>query len=333
MPARYERRAEDVARCGAGGVSGHIELGPGAEFDRIRAIWRRLGERASGLGDDAYVIELDGRYLAISTDASVEGTHFRVGWLQPVEIGWRAAVASLSDLAAVGAEPWGVLVSVGLPRDWPEEHLSDLMEGVGEAAAESGAKVWGGDLVRSEILAIDVVSVGVCPGRPLLRRGAQAGDGLWVTGRLGGCFMAVAAWNAGREPDWSARERFARPRPRVEEARWLRERGAKALIDISDGLVGDAAHLAAASGVGVVIEVDRVPVHPSVEVSDVALVSGEEYELLVVLPAEFDASAAWEFAGRFGLPLTLIGHIDREPGVRLVREGKRVWAPKGFEHF
>ncbi len=314
-------------------MSGHIELGPGAEFDRIRAIWRRLGERASGLGDDAYLIELNGGRLAISTDASVEGTHFQVGWLQPVEIGWRAAVASLSDLAAVAAEPWGVLVSVGVPREWPEEHLSDLMEGVGEAAAEVGAKVWGGDLVRAESLVIDVVSVGVCNGAPVLRKGARAGDGLWLTGRLGGCFMAVADWNAGREPDWSARERFAKPRPRVREAQWLRDRGARALIDISDGLVGDAGHLAAASGVGLLIDVDLVPVHPSVEVSDIALVSGEEYELLVVLPPEFEDSAAAEFTERFGLPLTRIGQVEGESGVRLVREGKRVWAPKGFEHF
>ncbi|GBD33577.1 MAG: hypothetical protein KatS3mg081_0714 [Gemmatimonadales bacterium] len=314
-------------------MSPHIDLGPGAEFDRIRAIWRRLGERASDLGDDAHVLELDGRRLAVSTDASVEGTHFRVGWLQPFEIGWRAAVASLSDLAAVAADPRGVLVSVGVPRDWPEEHLSDLMEGVGEAAAEVGAKVWGGDLVRAELLMIDVVSVGVCEGEPVLRRGAQPGDGLWVTGKLGGCFVAVAAWNAGREPDWWARERFARPRPRVQEARWLRDRGAKALIDISDGLVGDAGHLAAASGVGIVIDVDHVPVHPSVEVSDIALVSGEEYELLVALPAEFDASAALEFSERFSLTLTRIGHVDGESGVRLVREGKRIWSPKGFEHF
>lgn len=314
-------------------MTGHTPLGPGGEFDRIRAIWERLGERASGLGDDAYVVELDGWRLAVSTDVSVEGTHFRVGWLQPFEIGWRAAVASLSDLAAVAAEPLGVLVSVGVPRDWPQEHLSDLMEGVGEAASEVGAKVWGGDLVRAESLVIDVVSVGLCHGAPLLRKGARAGDGLWVTGRLGGCFMAVAAWGAGREPDWSARERFAGPRPRIREAQWLRDRGARASIDISDGLVGDAGHLAAASAVGLLIDVDLVPVHPSVEVSDIALVSGEEYELLVVMPPEFDASAAREFAQRFGLPLTRIGQVEGEDGVRLIREGKRVWAPKGFEHF
>jgi thiamine-monophosphate kinase len=105
------------------------------------------------------------------------------------------------------------------------------------------------------------------------------------------------------------------------------------LIDISDGLVGDAGHLAAASGAGLVIDVDRVPLHPSVEVSDMALVSGEEYELLVALPSDFDFSAASEFSECFGLPLTRIGQVERESGVRLVREGKRVWTPKGFEHF
>lgn len=279
------------------------------------------------------MIEEQGLRLAISTDASVEGTHFRIGWLEPVEIGWRAAVASLSDLAAVAADPWGVLVSVGVPSHWPEEHLADLMEGVGEAAAEVGATVWGGDLVRAPSLMIDVVAVGKCAGQPLLRRGARPGDTLWVTGKLGGCFVAVSAWNAGREPDWSARERFAHPKPRVKEAQWLRDRGARALIDISDGLVSDAAHLAAASGVGFTIDVDSVPVHPAAESSDMALVSGEEYELLVVLPEGMSSSLGSEFAQHFGLPLTRIGQADQDAGLRLMRDGRRVFAPKGFEHF
>lgn len=314
-------------------VTDRTSLGSGAEFDRIRAIWRRLGDRAQGAGDDCAIVELDGVRFAISTDLAVEGTHFRIGWLAPAEIGWRVTAASLSDLAAVAATPAGVLVSVAVPREWPPEHLSDFMEGVGEAAASVGAVVWGGDLVRGERVLVDVVAVGRLEAAPVLRRGARPGDQLWVTGALGGPFMALAAWDAAREPEESARARFAHPEPRIAAGRWLREQGARAMIDISDGLLADAGHLAAASGLGWTIDVDRVPVHPAAEVPDVALASGEEYELLVALPADTDPSVAEEFRRRFELPLTRVGQADQEQGVRLMREGKRVWAPKGYEHF
>lgn len=311
----------------------HTSLGPGAEFDRIRRIWARLGERAVGGGDDCAIVRVGAERLAISTDLSIEGTHYRLGWLSADEIGWRATAAALSDLAAVAAQPMGVLASVAAPREWPEEQLADLMAGAGDAAASVGAVVWGGDLVRSDRVAVDVTVVGRVDGEPVLRRGASGGDGLWVTGRLGGPFMALAAWDARREPDETARARFARPEPRIAAARWLRDRGARAMIDLSDGLVADAGHFAAASGVGWTIDVDQLPLHSSVEAPEVALVSGEEYELLVALPPGTDDAIAADFAGAFDLPLTRIGRADQPDGVRLMRDGTRVWAPKGFEHF
>jgi thiamine-monophosphate kinase len=311
----------------------HTALGAGEEFDRIRNFWRRLGEQVAGAGDDCAFIEIGGERLALSIDLSVEGTHFRTGWLSPVEIGWRAASAALSDLAAVAADPAGLLVSIGVPTEWPAEQVTDLMEGVGAAAAAVGARVWGGDLVRADKVTLDVCVVGRLPRPPVLRRGARPGDELWVTGRLGGPFVALAAWNARCEPDATARERFAHPVPRVSEARWLRDRGARALIDLSDGLVPDAGQLAAASGVGWTIDVDAVPLHQAAEASEMALAGGEEYELLAAFPPGLPAADAAEFQSTFGIPLTRVGRADQPDGVRLMREGTRTWVAEGYRHF
>lgn len=309
----------------------HTPLGTGGEFDRIRAVWRRLGARMAPAGDDCALVELDGVALALSTDLAIEGTHFRLGWLEPREVGWRATAAALSDLAAVAAEPAGVLVSLGIPTSWPEASVTDLMEGVGDAAEAVGATLWGGDLVASERVVLDLAVVGRVAD-PVRRRGARPGDVLWVTGRLGGPAAALAAWNAGEEPDRTARERFAAPRARVREAQWLQQRGARAMIDISDGLVADAGQLAAASSVAWVIEVDRVPVHPAAAPAT-ALVSGEEYELLVALPSAAPADIGRAFQEAFGVPLTRIGAAHAGSGVRLVRDGAPVDVPAGFVHF
>ncbi|MDH3456961.1 MAG: thiamine-phosphate kinase [Gemmatimonadota bacterium] len=314
-----------------GSVS-HTALGPGGEFDRIRAVLKRLGLRAASSGDDCALVTIGDQHLAISTDLAIEGTHFRAGWLRPDEIGWRAGAAALSDLAAVGATPLGVLASVGAQLDWPEEFLADLMEGVGAAAHAVGATVWGGDLVRSERLVIDLMVVGRADV-PVLRAGARPSDGLWVTGALGAPHAAVRSWEEGREPDAGARERFAHPVPRVTEAHWLRDSGATAMIDVSDGLVGDAGHLAAASSVKCVIESERVPVHGAADAPHDALVSGEEYELLATLPAGFSTEDATRFEEQFGLALTRVGSVRDGSGVLLLEASHPVDVPAGFRQF
>jgi len=313
--------------------AGHGALGPGGEFDRIRAIWRRLGPHARGGGDDCALIEAGGIRLALSVDLAVEGVHFRLGWLQPAEVGWRAAAGALSDLAAVAASPMGVLVSVAVPGDWPDEQVSELMAGVGEAAASVGAVVWGGDLVRHDAVIVDLAVIGRLDGRALLRAGARSGDALWVTGRLGGPLSALRAWSAGREPDATARARFAHPEPRVREAGWLRDRGATSLIDISDGLTADAGQVAAAAGVAIEIDAGHVPIHPAADSVTDALVSGEEYELLVTFPDAAPADLGADFERATGVPLTRIGRVRSGSGVRVVRDGRAIDVPVGFRHF
>jgi thiamine-monophosphate kinase len=307
-------------------------LADGAEFDKIRAIWRALGDRGVGGGDDCAIVELGGEMVALSSDMVVEGIHFRAGWLGPRELGWRAGAAALSDLAAVAAEPRGVLVSLALSPEMPDEFVAQLMTGVGDVAASVGALVWGGDVVRGDKLVVDVLVAGTVHD-PVLRTGAQVGDELWVTGRLGGPARAIAAWEAGTEPEPPARERFAHPEPRVAAALWLRDEGATALIDLSDGLVQDAGQLAAASGVSCVIDVDSIPRLPTVDDYETALVSGEEFELLVAMPEDAEPDLARVFLQEHSVELTRIGTVTSGAGLLLQRAGEPVAPPAGFRHF
>jgi thiamine-monophosphate kinase len=312
-------------------MSDLISLGPGGEFDRIRAIWRRLGDRVQGAGDDCALLAIGGERVAMSIDVSVEHEHFETGWMSLEEIGYRSAAASLSDLAAVAAEPVAVLVSLGVPKELPFDAAPDLMEGVGRAAHAVGANVAGGDLVKSDRIIVDVAVVGRMVARALSRRGARPGDGLWVTGRLGGPGAALAAWKAGQEPEASARARFANPVPRVREAAWLRDHGATAAMDLSDGLLPDARHLSAASAVACEVDLDRIPLHPACLDPLDALVSGEEYELLVALPGDFGEAAA--FARELDLDLTRVGSVKPGAGLTLWRGGRTIEVPRGFKHF
>jgi thiamine-monophosphate kinase len=316
-----------------------LRLGPGGEFDRLRAIFAALGAAGRDLGDDCALLSVGGRTLAISIDLSLEGVHFRTDWLAFKEIGWRATAAALSDLAAEGATPLGVLTSVGLPGKGRgavkgrRDPATEIMRGVGAAARSVGASVLGGDLVRSPRYLVDVCVLGVAQ-RPVRRSGARPGDGLWVTGRLGGAGLALAAFRAGRGGRLAPalRRRFARPVPRIAAGRWLARRGARAMIDISDGLTGDAGHLAAASGVGVAIALERVPCWPGVTPRAAAR-SGEEYELLVAMPRSFGAVGARAFRRATGLSLTRIGACTAGRGLRITDDGRLIKPSPGFDHF
>jgi thiamine-monophosphate kinase len=304
----------------------HLSLGPGPEFDRIRAIIARLGPDASGIGDDCAVLPIGGTNLVASIDCSIEGVHFRTDWLTPEEIGYRAAAAALSDLAADGAEPLGVLVSLGLTG---AEQGAEIMAGVGAACRAVSAQVLGGDLVRSDKLMVDVCVLGTAE-RPVRRAGAKAGDGVWVTGTLGGAGLALAGFQTGRRLDAKLRDRYARPEPRIKAGQWLASHGATAMIDISDGLAQDAAQLAAASGVTVELRLEHLPCWPGVTPA-AAAASGEEFELLVTLPSAFDDAAKFVIAT--GLPLTRMGFCSAGTGVRITDNGKPVTVPPGFQHF
>jgi thiamine-monophosphate kinase len=315
-------------------------LGPGPEFDRIRRIAAVLGPRGAQLGDDCAVVEWPGGALVLSVDLALEDVHFRRSWLSPREIGWRAGAAALSDLAADGAEPVGMLTSVGLPPDFGDQALEGLARGLGEVAALVGAVVLGGDLSRAERLILDVVAVGRAE-RPVTRAGARPGDGIWVTGSLGGARAAWSALEAGRPPDRDALERFAHPVPRIVPGRVLAAAGARAMLDVSDGVAGDARHLAAASDVALDVDLGTLPLGPGVVAEAekagqapavFAAQGGEDYELLVALPEDFSRNDALALQRTTGVGLTRVGTVRAGSGVSFRYEGA-VLDLSGYDHF
>jgi thiamine-monophosphate kinase len=307
----------------------HTGMGPGAEFDAIRRLLDQWGPHSAGAGDDAAVIDVPpGAHLVASVDTAVEGVHFRRPWLSPAELGYRAVTAALSDLAAMGALPLGVLTAIVLPEPW-RDRLAEVAEGIGVAVSNAETRVLGGNLSAGGEFSITTTVLGHA-STVLRRDGVRAGDTLYVTGQVGAAGAALAAFLAGRAPSPEQRERFARPVARIGEARWLAAAGATAAIDISDGLAADAAHLAAASGVGIDIDLGSVPASAGVSPRD-ALASGEEYELLVAAHTPLDPAA---FAAEFDLPLAAIGRaVSGHPGVVQVLDGgRRVAVGRGHDH-
>jgi thiamine-monophosphate kinase len=306
----------------------HVQLGDGREFDVIRDFVARWGDAAIGIGDDAATLEVPrGEKLVVSVDSFVESRHFEQAWLTPREIGYRAIAAALSDLAAMAALPLGVLFAVTVPDDWRDK-LGGISDGVADAVREAGTRIVGGNIAGGSELSITTTVLGHA-FVSLARTGAAVGDRLYVTGMLGGPGAAVAAWRSGTGPSPIARGRFVHPVPRIREARWLADRGATACIDISDGLVADARHIASASARHMEIHLDRLPTVDGVSLADAAR-SGEEYELLVTA-RNLDTGA---FRATFGVPLTEIGVVvDGNAGVTTLEHGARVAAGAGHDHF
>ena len=289
-----------------------------------------------GAGDDAAVV--DAGRLVVSTDLTVEDVHFRRSWVTFAEAGARAVTAAASDLAAMAAAPVAVLISLAVAPEEAQAVLSELGDGIRAALSELGVPLVGGDLAASPgPVVIDVTVVGKAE-EPVTRGGARAGDELWVTGVLGGSAGAVHAWQDGAEPAPSLRASFVRPTARIKEARWLVDRvQVRAMIDLSDGLAGDAQHLAAASGVRIILDLRTVPVHPDLSVEDaphLAMSGGEDYELCFVSPPGVTGPRADEFQERFGIGLTCVGHVEEGTGVRVVgsTDGQDHFTG-GFDHF
>jgi thiamine-monophosphate kinase len=263
------------------------ELGLLAELER-RGLAHEIGNDAAQLGDG----------LVVTQDALVAGVHFRLEWLSWRDLGWRAAAVNLSDLAASGADPEGLVVTLAAPGDTSLEDVVELYEGM----AETGVPVLGGDTTESERLVLSVSAIGRSARVPG-RAGARAGDLLVVTGPLG---AAGAAFR---------RQAFVRPPLRLAEGKELAVR-AHALLDLSDGLAVDAAHVARRSGCRLAIDLDRVPLADGAEIDDLGF--GEDYELL----------AAVEDPGRF----VVIGRCEVGEGVVLTL-GDEPYELGGWEHF
>lgn len=323
-------------------------------LDRIRARLPRPGPRVLlGSGDDA-AVTVPGGATATSVDALVDGIHFRREWSTPAQIGAKALAVALSDLAAMGAEPGEAYVVLGIPTDLDEDGCLGLLDGIARVAEETSTTLAGGDLTRAPVLTLAMTVVGHAKGAAALvtRSGARPGDALVVTGELGGAavglllldgpadlrsrFESHSAANLDRTR--SLLRRQLEPRPRLEAGRRLAAAGATAMIDLSDGLGGDAGHIAAASRVGLRIEADALPRAPGLaelaaaagrDPLELATSGGEDYELLAALPEEryADAVIALEKHGR----LTRIGTVIAGEGVEIRLPGGELLEPKGFD--
>lgn len=293
-----------------------------------------------GPGDDAAVFSPGSHPIAVTTDALVEGVHFRLDWLDAEELGERAAIVNLSDLAAMGARPLYILAAIAAAPDTPVQLLDGILDGCARASEWAGAALIGGNLASARDLSITVTALGEIPGARLSRTGALPGDDLVVTGALGGAAAAVARWKSGKTPSEALRRSWARPTARIEAGLALAAAGAHAAIDVSDGLLADLGHLCAASGVGAEIERDRLPRCAEVATldaagADFAASGGEDYELLAACPPTVSARLD-EIAKEAGVVLTRIGRCTDRAGEIVVLGADRRphrFDIAGFDHF
>jgi thiamine-monophosphate kinase len=288
-----------------------------AEFTLIE----RLRARLPSIGDDAAVVPSPAGSLLLCADAAVAGVHADLALVGVDDLGWKALAATLSDVAAMGGDARCAVVTVAGPLGDVDVDL--LYDGLLAAADAYACPVVGGDLAAAPALVVSVAVLGAVDGEPVVRSGARPGDILFVTGPLGAAAAGLVLLQAGRlgeDPDLELAQR--RPRPRLAEGGAARRAGARAMIDVSDGLASDLCHLADASGVGVVVE--RVPVAVGVpRVADdpesVALGGGEDYELLFAAP---DPDLVEAVFAELGLVAPLrIGYCSADPAERRLRDG------------
>lgn len=290
-----------------------------------------------GPGDDCAVLQLGGRAWLWTTDEQIEGTHFETAWLTPRQIGARAYLVNASDIAAMGGRPRFALVGLAAPVDYPAGALAQVQRGLVAAAARDGVAVVGGNLARAPVLQVTVSLLGEAPRRPLARSGARAGDALYVTGTLGDAALGLRLLRADASASGPAVRRFRRPQPRLAAAALLAERRiASAMIDVSDGLLRDLAHVCRASGVGAWIDPGRLPMSRAVRAADprLALEGGEDYELLCAVPARKEKELV-RVAAQMGCRMSRMGEVRSVQHGIIVHGMGRVSAGTeiGYSHF
>jgi thiamine-monophosphate kinase len=307
-----------------------------------------------GIGDDCALLRVrPGEELAVTTDLSIAGRHFRLDWHPPESVGHRTLARGLSDLAAMGARPVAAFLSLGLPRELTQRAspkdsstwMSRFLDGLLALARRFNTPLAGGDLAESPFAVADIVLIGAVPrGRALLRSGARPGDVLYVTGALGGSAAALkklagrpAGSRRSSKPSNTAETEALLPhlfpQPRIPQGLWLqRHRVASSALDLSDGLSTDLTRLCQESGVAAEVESAQLPVYPTATL-DQALNGGEDYELL------FTAPPATRVPSKIaGVPVTRIGRILKrrsalQPLTLNGPRGSRPVKPEGWEHF
>ncbi|MCF6178313.1 MAG: thiamine-phosphate kinase [Geopsychrobacter sp.] len=319
------------------------------EFALIERIRRRASSLPAitlGIGDDCSALRVPPHHeLLTSTDLLLENVHFRLDWTDMYSIGFKSVAVNVSDIAAMGAEPLSFHLAVGLPVHLTSQQIDLFLDGVFDALQKYRLSLAGGDTCRSEgPLMIAATVQGIAAQDRMVRRsGAQEGDDLWVSGSLGDSALALKRLQAGTALSKFLAQRHHRPEARVDLGQRLAKQGlVTAMLDLSDGLLGDLRHLLDESGVGARLELERLPLSAEFrtalsaqpELIDLALCGGEDYELLFSAAAQ-QRGALKVLAQELSLPLQRIGGLTSGSEIHIFRPDGELYTPQqaAFDHF
>ena len=316
----------------------------GTEFDLIARLAPFLAgggdDLIVGHGDDAAVLDLDGRGVCLAVDVLVEDVHFRRDLSSLADVGWKAVAVNCSDIAAMGGRPSVAVVGLCRPAEVPVSDIEQLYSGMAQACERWGLRLVGGDTVSSQALALSVTVMGeIDPQGAVRRSGAQPGDKVLVVGTLGGASAALALFRAGHDAAQALLAAHRRPEALVEAGTALAAAGATAMIDVSDGFGADLLHICEASGVAAVVQAALLPGAEDVAAAagtlsadplDFVAGGGDDYALLATVPADRAEQIAAEVDG------VIVGEIiEGAPSASLELEdgSARDLAGMGWDHY
>jgi thiamine-monophosphate kinase len=306
------------------------EVGEFGVIDALTPIFAQGEHVLVGPGDDAAVLRVRTGHVVVSTDVMVEGRHFRREWVGAEDVGHRAAAQNLSDINAMGGRATSLTVGLAAPPDLPVQWALDLARGIADEAALVGASVVGGDLTSADQVVVSVTAIGSCTVAPVLRSGAEPGDVLALCGRQGWAAGGLAVLGRGFRSPRVLVEAYRRPEPPYDAGRAAAEAGATAMVDISDGLLSEAGHVARASGVAVDVRLDAFEVPEPLQAVGAALgadpitfilTGGDDHALLATFPDEASVPDGWR----------VVGECRAGEGVTV--DGAEYDGPDGWSHF
>lgn len=304
------------------------------EFGLIAALQPRLRSTSAvelPSGDDAAVLRPGAERLVVSTDMLVQDRHFRLEWSSSEDIGHKAAAQNFADLTAMGASPLALTAAIALPPETPVDWVLGVVDGLVAESGELGAAVIGGDVTRASVVTISVTALGVPAGSRLVTRdGARPGDVLAVCGRLGWAAAGLAVLGRGFRSPRVVVDAHRRPRPPYAAGALAAAAGATSMIDVSDGLLADVGHVAQASGVGVVIDVERLPIDDQIRETASAF-NADPLGWVIAGGDDHALAATFSPAAQLPAGFVAIGEVTDGSGVEV--PGYRHIGPAGFDHF
>lgn len=308
-------------------------LADAGEFGLISALTELFEQGEDvliGPGDDAAVLRVKTGHVVVSTDLMVEGRHFRRDWASASDVGHRAAAQNLSDINAMGGRATALTIGLAAPADLPVQWALDFARGFAEECALVGASIVGGDLTRADEIVIAVTVVGACTESPVVRSGAEPGDVLAIVGRQGWAAGGLAVLGRGFRSPRVLVEAYRRPEPPYDAGPIAAQAGATSMIDVSDGLLADAGHIAAASGVAIDVHRDAFEIPEPLQAVGAAvgadpvqfiLGGGDDHALLATFGSIDAVPAGW----------SVVGEVLAGDGVTV--DGAPYAGPTGWTHF